>query len=316
MGFSMENRWQINALKAGWRIEPITRLNEVGFGMSAGEPCSTDIAAFAIDELVCIQMRAGFCRSWREERESPVGKQGWCNAVLLKKGAAVVEGQGVRATLMPGEWLLLLDGQFDVLWSLADCEYVLFHAPRSSSGRTRGTISWQALRGERRRADALNFVWGLLDTAIANRDALSPAVTDSLSAAARDAIESSLASKVVPLTSAQPLPDILRRRVKRFIKDNLPDRDLGPERIAAELRCSIRYLHHVFEAEKTTLSRFIWNMRLDRCREDLEKESCAHLPLSMIAFGWGFADTSHFCRLFKQRFGVSPGNYRRRAASA
>ena len=38
--------------------------------------------------------------------------------------------------------------------------------------------------------------------------------------------------------------------------------------------------------------------------------------VSEIAFAWGFNDASHFSRAFKQRFGMSPKEYRARACSA
>ena len=38
-------------------------------------------------------------------------------------------------------------------------------------------------------------------------------------------------------------------------------------------------------------------------------------PIKATAWQWGFANESHFCRLFLKHFGVSPGEYRRRMFS-
>ena len=47
--------------------------------------------------------------------------------------------------------------------------------------------------------------------------------------------------------------------------------------------------------------------RIQRARQLLDQE----LPLAEIAQQLGFADQSHFQRIFKQRVAVNPGEYRR-----
>ncbi|MCK2362747.1 AraC family transcriptional regulator, partial [Escherichia coli] len=37
-----------------------------------------------------------------------------------------------------------------------------------------------------------------------------------------------------------------------------------------------------------------------------------HQKLAGIGFHWGFSDQSHFSTVFKQRFGMTPGEYRRK----
>lgn len=99
-------------------------------------------------------------------------------------------------------------------------------------------------------------------------------------------------------------------RVKTFIEDHLHDAELTVETVAAAHGISPRYLHMLFKPESMTVSRWIWERRLERCRKDLANPQLAGMNITEIAFRWGFNDSAHFSRTFKQRFGHSPRDYR------
>lgn len=105
---------------------------------------------------------------------------------------------------------------------------------------------------------------------------------------------------------------ILRQRIVEFVQKHLLDPDLSIDSIAAALRCSKRYLHRTFEHESMTLERYIWNARLERCRETLAGDQGGRLSLSLsqVAFACGFNSSSHFSRAFKQRYGMTPREFR------
>ncbi len=99
-------------------------------------------------------------------------------------------------------------------------------------------------------------------------------------------------------------------RAKMLIDANLGDPCLDAARIASRLGMSPRYLNRLFNAEQTSLMRYVWNRRLDRCRDDLKKPCASAQRVADIAFRWGFSDLSHFSRAFKARFGLSPRDCR------
>jgi transcriptional regulator GlxA family with amidase domain len=78
--------------------------------------------------------------------------------------------------------------------------------------------------------------------------------------------------------------------------------------VAGALNCTKRYIHKAFSDSGETIASHIWGMRLERCREDLS--ASARRPITDIAFSWGFNSSSHFSRLFRERFGASPRGYR------
>jgi AraC family transcriptional activator of tynA and feaB len=103
-------------------------------------------------------------------------------------------------------------------------------------------------------------------------------------------------------------------RLKTTIEKLLVEPDLKPERVAAEAGISVRYANALLGEEHTSIERYIAERRLERCRAALEDTTQAHRNISEIAFNWGFSDLSHFGRRFKARYGLTPTDYRRRAA--
>ncbi|EFY5838591.1 helix-turn-helix domain-containing protein, partial [Shigella sonnei] len=53
------------------------------------------------------------------------------------------------------------------------------------------------------------------------------------------------------------------------------------------------------------------NRRLDFCADAI-RHAADDEKLAGIGFHWGFSDQSHFSTVFRQRFGMTPGEYRRK----
>jgi AraC family transcriptional regulator, positive regulator of tynA and feaB len=95
-------------------------------------------------------------------------------------------------------------------------------------------------------------------------------------------------------------------QIKNFVNSHLAQADLDSSTIASALGLSARYINQLLAEEDTSLMRYVWQQRLQRCYADLANEKYRGCRVSDIALRWGFNDLSHFSRAFKQRFGVSP----------
>lgn len=95
-------------------------------------------------------------------------------------------------------------------------------------------------------------------------------------------------------------------RVKSFIEQHLADTSLGTAMVASGVRLSPRYINQLFDDEATSLMRYVWKRRLERCRESLLDPAHAGRAVYDVALRWGFNDPSHFSRVFKKQFGMSP----------
>jgi AraC-like DNA-binding protein len=89
----------------------------------------------------------------------------------------------------------------------------------------------------------------------------------------------------------------------------LSDHRLTVAQIADWLSCSSDYLSHLFKtATGESLTEYTQRSRLERAK-DLLKDS--ELSVKEISWACGFSEESYFIRKFKDRFGLSPGLYRR-----
>jgi AraC family transcriptional regulator, positive regulator of tynA and feaB len=103
-----------------------------------------------------------------------------------------------------------------------------------------------------------------------------------------------------------------REQIRHHIEAHLLDPVLTPARIAAALHISTRYLHQVFNEAGETVARYILRRRVEECARALHDAAQAALSVTDIAFRHGFNDASHFGRVFRANYGVTPREYRRR----
>lgn len=154
----------------------------------------------------------------------------------------------------------------------------------------------------------------MIDTLIRDIGQLDPISFDAVAGS----IVSILTAGLRTLESGvEPAPSTLTayhlERIRQHVLANLHDPSLSVQSTSAALRLSVSSLYRVFESQGTTLSEWIWNQRLDRCRRDLADPLLANQSVIQIAFRWGFSDASHLSRAFKRAFGLSPRDFRERA---
>lgn len=99
------------------------------------------------------------------------------------------------------------------------------------------------------------------------------------------------------------------RQIKDYVALRLKDTQLDTAMIASGTHLSPRYINDLFCDESTSLMRYVWGSRLEKCRKEILE--FPHEPVSVIAYKWGFNDMSHFSRAFKKRFGIKPTELRR-----
>jgi AraC-like DNA-binding protein len=103
--------------------------------------------------------------------------------------------------------------------------------------------------------------------------------------------------------------EALLLHAQSFIRSHLAAADLSPEMIAHGLGVSRASLYRAFEPVGSVAA-YVRELRLRKCAADIISVRYSSRQLSEIAHKWGFPDASHFSRLFKQRFGQTPGEAR------
>lgn len=228
---------------------------------------------------------------------------------LMLDGACRLTQDDRTALLHPGDFALYdttrpyalqFDRDFGMLvlqmpqWLL---QAVLPKAPAATATTIDGRLGPAAL------------VRPLLDGLMRNAGGVSRESRQHLATAAVELVAASLAD-VAHLPADVPMRAAHRLRAQQYVEEHLRDPDLSPEAIARAAFVSPRYLHALFRDEGTSVSRYVMDRRLDRARQDLADPRLVHLPVADVAARLGFKDASHFTRVFKARFGLSPRAHR------
>ena len=89
---------------------------------------------------------------------------------------------------------------------------------------------------------------------------------------------------------------------------HLSEPELNVTGLAEEIGCSADYLSHLFHVQTgQTITRFINRERMNLGQHLLRSTT---MNISQIAFRCGYRNGNYFARLFKERTGQSPRNYR------
>jgi AraC-like DNA-binding protein len=145
---------------------------------------------------------------------------------------------------------------------------------------------------------------------------LSPYFQNSLARHVLDLLATSYAIAFDSLNTTSSVVSGRHAKVKLYIEQHLRDPELSPCTIAQGLKLSSRYLRMIFATGGETVSAYILRRRLEECGRQMSDPQWRGRSIAEIAFGWGFNSAPHFTRSFRDRYGLSPRQYRfRRSAS-
>lgn len=97
---------------------------------------------------------------------------------------------------------------------------------------------------------------------------------------------------------------------RHYIKANLGRPDLSPVSVAADLGVSLRTLQKAFALEGDHPAAYILGERLARIGAALAHPSLRSRTIWQVAESFGFKDPSHFSRVFRNRYGMTPRDWR------
>lgn len=148
-----------------------------------------------------------------------------------------------------------------------------------------------------------------LDATAANIRRMSP---EDLSIALENVIDlfSAGVSKGRPQDDAGGGASVPFARARSIIQARLRDETLCPDAVAAAMRISRRSLNKLFERQGIGVMEYVILERLEQAARDLASPSQRGTAISEIAYRWGFTNTSHFCKRFRQHFGKAPNEVR------
>lgn len=105
-------------------------------------------------------------------------------------------------------------------------------------------------------------------------------------------------------------PELRFEAMLVFCRQHLRDPELSPRAVASQFGISVRTLHMRFEKLGRSFGRWLLDNRLEACSRILRDPHQQGCSISEIAYGCGFNDLSHFNRVFRARFNMSPRQWR------
>jgi AraC-like DNA-binding protein len=231
---------------------------------------------------------------------------------LQLDGACKFSQTGTDALLKPGDFALF-DNTLPFYVSTTGTHKLLVLAFSHATLEQHVTCP-QALLGRRMRGDvglsglASHFIRGFWSGCQCRPDEFSlPHTVD----AVLDVIAAVFAQSASE-TRVSSLAAVWRVRIRDYVEQHLHEPGLTPTQIAAALRISPRYLHHLFDGEDETVAKYLQGRRLEKCARELSDPSQSSRSVTEIALSYGFNNSSHFSRVFRTRYRTTPRDYRAR----
>jgi len=261
------------------------------------------------DMTLCRLVTNTMHRAMRTEAVARNDSRDFLKAVLQKEGTSIVEQNGHRTVLRAGEWTIY-DAQRPYRVEVPGrCRFSVLLMPRDKVVPRNFDVAKLILRRFSGRRGLGKLIWSLIRTTFEQIAEIQERSTEEVA----DILAQMIRLALLDSTDGERAvnsKDALRERVKQYISNHLGDPDLSIARLASVTHCTKRYLHMVFESEQVSLSDYILERRLDRCRQDFLDPTCAHKSITEIAYSWGFNNSNHFSRCFKRVFGASPRRFR------
>jgi AraC-like DNA-binding protein len=155
-----------------------------------------------------------------------------------------------------------------------------------------------------------SYLMGLVE----NLDYLSGASGERLARTGLDLLTTLLAAELeLQGADARPERRSLLVEICYYINEHLTDPNLTPEQIALAHFISTRHLYNVFQETGVSVAQWIKFRRLTECRRDLADPIKINWTVSQIASRWSFNEAGYFSRIFKENFGLPPGEWRKNA---
>jgi AraC-like DNA-binding protein len=148
------------------------------------------------------------------------------------------------------------------------------------------------------------------------RDAVDPAVALRISYTLLDLIAAAYSVSPHARHEQSSLVAAHRLRIIGYIEAHLREPGLNPTTVAQACRITARYLHHLFASESETVTQYIQRRRLEECARALIAAPVRGRLVTEIAFDYGFNSLTHFGRVFRNQYGLTPTEYRRAANSS
>ncbi|WP_417218729.1 helix-turn-helix domain-containing protein [Arthrobacter sp.] len=279
---------------------------------------STNVARFCgslrsthVDQTCVTEISASAHQVRRLASQIDPGDAKHLKLTLLLEGTGIVAQDGRTAVLAPGD-LAIYDTSRPYTMEFDDNVHTLVmvfpHHMVGMSAKLIRCVTAVTMPGDRGIGRVIS---PFMEHLAANLEQLQGINGIRIMRSALDLITALLSAELVK--NGPPVEDsrrLITEKLRLYIEAHLADPDLNSVSVAKAHFMSVRYLQYLFREQDQTVTGYIRERRLERCRLELLDPAFESHSILQIAARWGLVDRAHFSKLFKTAFGLSPRMYR------
>jgi AraC-like DNA-binding protein len=266
------------------------------------------LAASHAGDVILTRLEANRHRVLRTPSMARGGETAYLKIVAPWQGSATVQQLGREACARDGAWVIYdTTGAYEIA-NPERVDHLIVMVPKDAI--TERNLRFDGVMARRLGASGISRV--ALE-AMRNTYQELPNMSEAAALGAGELIKQLVRLSLQELSgleTAVTQREALRDRIRAHVHQHLRDPALSVDGIARSLNCSRRHLYNAFAGEGESIAGYIQRMRLEACVRDLQQGGPHARPITDIALSWGFGNLSHFSRVFRERVGKSPSEFR------
>lgn len=270
------------------------------------------MATSAFGELRACRFTSTALTASRTKRDVSLGTEGTTIMLWQFRGTSIARQASNEAVLSPGTVAFLdLDTPYEVRCSEGYGQMVIHMPSEAFLGKLQALGIRRDHRGMSLPANPQAMPWlAFLGAAFSQAQVSSDGLMNTMYTPALEAI-ASIAGLAVGARIDESNASLLVSAAERIIRERYWDSEFTADALARELCVSRRTLFRAFDETQQSFSQILQEVRLSTAAKSLAHPAMS-LTLEGVGRTVGYSSASTFYARFREKFGVSPGAYRRR----
>lgn len=292
-----------------WREEFGRRIVHADIEPSSDVPFQVEATLQAVQGLRTLAWQGSAMR-FNRSRGNIVDGDDSIGIVVCSSSGGRLSQRGRDIELRAGDAIALLHSE-PVIVAYAEGLQFGLSVPREALTSRVTDVESLTMRPISRRTEALRLLMTYLKSAFKEGFLAVPKLRDVVLTHVHDLVALAI-SECAPLgeSSASAVVAARHSAALGHIAAHFQDPELSLEAVARRQGISPRYLQHLMTSSGTSFTERVNELRLQRAFALLIEPHGNWRRISDIALEAGFSDISHFNRLFRSRFGISPRGVR------
>jgi len=292
-----------------WREEFGRRIVHVDIEPSSDVPFRAEATLQSFQGLRVLAWQGSAMRFMRSQTNIVDGDDS-IGLIVSSPGRSQLSQRGQEIEFRAGDAIALLHSEPAIVSYVEGLQFGLA-VPRDALTARVTNVENFAMRPISRRTEALRLLMIYLKSALKEGALAAPKLRDAIVTHIHDLMALAISERA-PLGESSASAVIAARHSAAVdhIAAHFQDPELSLEAVAHCQGISPRYLQRLMASSRTSFTASVNELRLQRAFTLLIVPHDSARRISDIALEVGFSDISHFNRLFRARFGVSPRDVR------